>query len=101
MGFAKKAFGFLEGLHPHSLLMGRKKSASVNLAGQLAGSYDDLYQPKATPAIPNPVSGTTDSFAARDNMRRLVRRASGRDSTVRTGPGGAPYTAAPKSLLGS
>lgn len=100
MGLAKKAVGFLEGLHPHSLLMGRKASASVNLAGQLAGSYDDLYKPAKVEAIPSP-SNDTNAYAARDNTRRLARRAAGRDSTVRTGPGGAPYSAAPKTLLGS
>ena len=100
MGFAKKAVGFLEGLHPHSLALGRKKSASMNLAGQLAGSYDDLYKPAEVEAIPYQDS-TASAFTQRDRTRRLASRAMGRDSTIRTGPGGAPYSAAPKSLLGS
>lgn len=100
MGFAKKAVGFLESLHPHSLAMGRKASASMNLAGQVAGSYDDLYKPAKVEAIPSPTTAT-NAYEQRDNTRRLARRATGRDSTVRTGPGGAPYSAAPKQLLGS
>lgn len=100
MGFAKKA---VDALHPHTLILGRKKSAQFNLAGQLAGTYDDLYKPAKVEPIPSPSSpaAANDAYTARDFSRRLARRAQGRDSTVRTGPGGAPYDAAPKRLLGS
>lgn len=43
----------------------------------------------------------SEGFAARDNMRRLVKRANGRDSTIRTSAAGALYTAQPQKLLGS
>lgn len=96
----KKLLRFSNKIQPHSLLMGEKASAQYDLAGQLAGAHDHLYKPKNV--APPPVANDTQTgVVERDRMRRMARRAQGRDSTVRTGPGGAPYDAAPKTLLGS
>jgi hypothetical protein len=106
MGFAKKIPGaksFLKFTAKTSglrALVGGEQFGNMDLAGQVFGVYDDRYKPKEVDATPS-ASVETQAYAARDNMRRLARRATGRDSTVRTGPGGAPYSAAPKSLLGS
>ena len=96
----KKLLKFSNKIQPHSLLMGEKASAQYDLAGQLAGSHDYLYKPKEIDPIPTPDDAGAN--VARDRMRRLAKKASGRDSTIRTSPqGAAPYSAAPKSLLGS
>lgn len=54
---------------------------------------------EVAPALPFQDS-TAAANASRDRERRLARRAAGRDSTVRTGSLGAPYSAQAKSLLG-
>lgn len=48
------------------------------------------------PAPPPPESIDEDAFRLRDRARRRARRS----STVRTSATGAPYSPAPKSLLG-
>lgn len=82
-------------------LVGDKAFGNMDLAGQLAGVYDDRYKVKDPEAIPSPVADAAAPFAAADNVRRLAKRAAGRDSTIRTSPAGALYTAQPKALLGS
>ena len=52
-------------------------------------------------SAPSPSGIDSSSYLARDQIRRLARRAQGIDSTIRTSSTGAPYTAQPKTLLGS
>jgi hypothetical protein len=83
-------------------LVGDKQFGTMDLAGQLAGVYDDRY--KVKPIEPIPTDSPADQNApgqAADFARRLARKANGRDSTIRTSPAGALYTATPKTLLGS
>lgn len=105
MGFVKKGLSkvakFSNKVQPHSLVMGEKASAQYDLAGQLTGAHDGLYKPKEiTP--PDVIADSAVTSVERDRMRRMARRASGRDSTIRTGPSGVvPYSDQPKKLLGS
>jgi len=87
---------------PHTWFMGSKESAQYDLAGQVFGAHDHLYKPEKVEPVPA-IDPGADQTVERDRMRRMARRASGRDSTIRTGPQGAvaPYSAQPKSLLGS
>lgn len=100
MGFAKKAVAFGSKLNPHSWFLDKRTNASTDFAGQVSGAYDDLYKPKAVAPIPN-VDTTQPSYDAADIARRLAKKANGIDSTIRTSPAGALYTAQPKALLGS
>jgi hypothetical protein len=107
MGFAKKipgAAGFLNFTSKTSglrALVGKDQFASMDLGGQVAGIYDDKYKPKDVQPIPSADVGS-DPLVAADRMRRLAKRASGLDSTIRTSPAGATlYSAQPKVLLGS
>lgn len=96
----KKLTRFANKTMPHTWVMGESASAQYDLAGQLTGAHDRLYKPKDV--TPPPRADVDQSgLIERDRQRRLARRAAGRDSTVRTGPGGAPYDGAPKTLLGS
>lgn len=85
---------------PHSWFMSDKDSAKLDLGGQLFGAHDRNYRPKEVEPIPQIDMGS-ESNIERDRMRRTARRAAGRDSTIRTSSQGAPYSSAPKSLLGS
>lgn len=49
------------------------------------------------PGIPPPEQIDEDAYRTRQRSRRRARAA----STIRTSPAGAPYSPAPKSLLGS
>lgn len=49
------------------------------------------------PGIPPPESIDSDAYRIRQRNRRRLTGS----NTVRTSPAGAPYSAAPKSLLGS
>jgi hypothetical protein len=92
---------------PHTWVMGEKKSAQFDLAGQLTGAHDHLYKPDVVQPIPTDNGAGMDTEAAalvaRDRARRMARRAAGLDSTIRTSPSGAAalYSPQPKSLLGS
>ena len=66
----------------------RKSNEAFGLSGQ---------EPEQPPGIPPPEQIDADAFRVRDRQRRRARAA----STVRTSAVGAPYSAAPKSLLGS
>ena len=84
---------------PHTLILGKKVSAGMDLAGQALGAYDANYQPTDVAAPPSPVNDAP-AYTARDRIRRMAKRASGQQSTIRTGGPGAPYTGAPATLLG-
>ena len=82
-------------------LVGAKAFGNMDLAGQLAGVYDDRYKVKDPQPIPTDNVDAAAQTAA-DRTRRLARRAAGLDSTIRTSPAGATlYNAQPKTLLGS
>jgi hypothetical protein len=105
MGFvhkiAQKGLAFGNKLNPHTWALGERQSAAMDLGGQVAGAHDDLYKPKDIAAAPS-ADTSVDAYTQRDFARRLAKRASGRDSTIRTSPAGAAlYSAQPKSLLGS
>lgn len=98
---AKGFLGFVRKTSGLRAVVGDKAFSSMDLAGQLAGVYDGNYKPADVQPIP---TDNTDSAAMveRDRVRRLAKRASGLDSTIRTSPAGATlYSAQPKSLLGS
>lgn len=84
---------------PHTWIMGERASAGVDLAGQLTGAHDALYKPAAI--APAPALNTDAAYLQRDRVRRMAQRAQGQASTIRTSSTGAPYTGAPKQLLGS
>lgn len=101
MGFAKKALHLADGRWIGQAVLGKKVASSIDLAGQIVGDYDKLYKPKDVQDIPSPISDSA-AFTARDQARRLARKANGRDSTIRTSPAGAAlYSPQPKTLLGS
>lgn len=98
MGFVKKIGNPAE--YPVRKLLGDKTFSQLDLGGQVAGVYDDLYKPEKIEPIPTP-NIDASANVERDRARRLARKAAGRDSTIRTSSQGAPYSGAPKSLLGS
>jgi len=82
-------------------VLGKKAFSNIDLAGQVIGQYDSMYKPKEVQDIPSPITDSAE-FTARDQARRLAKKANGRDSTIRTSPAGATlYSAQPKALLGS
>lgn len=85
-------------LQPHTWVMGEKASADIDLAGQLVGAHDANYKPEEVEPAPSP--NVDDAYIQRDRIRRMAKRAQGRDSTIRAGGTGAPYTGAPAKLLG-
>jgi hypothetical protein len=95
----KKANRLANKMQPHTWVMGEKASAGVDLGGQLVGAHDAYYQPEDIAAAPSP-QVDDQAYVQRDRIRRMAKRAQGRDSTIRTGSTGAPYTGAPARLLG-
>jgi len=96
----KKAARAGNAVSPHTLILGKKVSAGMDLGGQALGAYDANYQPTDIPAAPSPVTSDAPAYEARDRIRRIAKRAQGVGSTVRTSSAGAPYTGQPASLLG-
>jgi len=95
----KKATKLGNKASPHTWVMGEKASAQYDLGGQLTGAHDERYQPEEIAAAPAP-QVDDQAYVQRDRIRRMAKRAQGRDSTIRTGATGAPYTGAPAKLLG-
>ena len=103
---AKGFLGFTAKTSGLRALVGAKAFGNMDLAGQLAGVYDDRYKVKDPPAIPTGdgtgVSADAAAAIERDRVRRMARQAAGLDSTIRTSPAGAAlYSTQPKTLLGS
>lgn len=98
MGFLKKLGRVTNLGHPHTWILGKKQSSTIDLAGQAIGAYDDQYKPQdvQAPETPNP----QDAYVQRDRIRRRVAKAMGQPSTIRAGTLSQPYTAAPAKLLG-
>jgi len=95
----KKATKFANSASPHTWVVGKKASASMDFGGQALGVHDDRYQPEDIAAAPSP-QVDDQAYVQRDRIRRMAKKAQGRDSTVRTGSTGAPYTGQPAKLLG-
>jgi hypothetical protein len=100
MGSVFKKAGKLAGkMQPHSWVLGEKASKSLDFGGQLVGAYDDQYKPAEIEAAPTPIVDD-QAYVQRDRIRRIAKKAQGRDSTIRTSSTAAPYTGAPAKLLG-
>jgi hypothetical protein len=91
---AKGFLGFVRKTSGLRAVVGDKAFSSMDLAGQLAGVYDDQLQAGRRAADPNRQHGLA-AMVERDRVRRLAKRASGLDSTIRTSPAGALYSAQP------
>lgn len=80
-------------------VFGKKTFASLDPGGQILGQYDSLYKPEDVQAPASPIVDA-EAYQQRDRIRRIARRAQGRDSTIRTNLT-APATGQPATLLGS
>lgn len=99
MGFG----GAVDSLHRHLIPKELRKATPKEIQpGYASVRTDEMLGlgPKPPPEIPGappPETIDVDARRLRDRTRRRARAG----STVRTSAAGAPYSAAPKSLLGS
>lgn len=99
MGFG----GGIDRLHKKIIPKELRKITPKEIQPGYASAKTDEYlglgpvEAPEIPVPPPPESIDEDVYRIRDRARRRARRA----STVRTSSAGAPYSPAPKSLLGS
>lgn len=96
----KKAARLGNKASPHTWIVGSKASAKMDFGGQILGAWDRYYQPETPDAPPSPIVDN-EAYVQRDRIRRMAKKAQGRDSTIRAGSLARPYTDSPASLLGS